>query len=51
MRENKKGLGEKIASKPEIVKFILNIIAIMAIIIFGAYGESYGIKDLIYAGF
>ncbi len=51
MRENKKGLGEKIASKPGIVKFILNIVAIMAIIIFGAYGESYGIKDLIYAGF
>lgn len=41
----------KIAKLPFIVKFIMFMAALLAIVIFGAYGEGYGKVDLIYANF
>ncbi len=51
LREMKFNLAERITNLPAFVKFILHVLALMIIIILGAYGEGYGIKDLIYAGF
>ncbi len=51
LRERKFNLSQKLADLPAIVKFLLHVIALMIIILLGAYGEGYGIKDLIYAGF
>ena len=41
----------KFAQLPFIVKFILMLAALLAVVIFGAYGEGYGKVDLIYANF
>lgn len=42
---------EKISKLPYIAKFILFMAMIFVVIIFGAYGEGYGVVDLIYANF
>lgn len=42
---------ERILALPFIVKFILFMVMIYSVIIFGAYGEGYGVVDLIYANF
>ncbi|MFR5876189.1 MAG: MBOAT family O-acyltransferase [Eubacterium sp.] len=44
-------LRKKISKLPYIVKFIIYLIMIFTVIIFGAYGEGYGVVDLIYANF
>lgn len=41
----------KISKLPYIVKFLIFMIMIFTVIIFGAYGEGYGVVDLIYANF
>lgn len=41
----------KISKMPYIAKFVLFMAMIFFVIIFGAYGEGYGVIDLIYAGF
>lgn len=51
LREKGFNLSQKLADLPTVIKFILHIGALMIIILIGAYGEGYGIKDLIYAGF
>ncbi len=33
------------------IKFIVYMAAIFVVIIFGAYGDNYGVQDLIYANF
>lgn len=50
---NEKGISvrEKVAKLPFPVKFVLYMAAILVIIIFGAYGQEYGVQDLIYANF
>lgn len=44
-------LREKIAGFAFPVKFVLYMLAILVVIVFGAYGENYGVQDLIYANF
>ncbi|MBR7061346.1 MAG: hypothetical protein IKI34_06410 [Eubacterium sp.] len=44
-------ITEKIYRLPFALKFVLYLAAIFVIIIFGAYGEEYGVVDLIYANF
>lgn len=44
-------IRQKISKLPYIVKFLIYMIMIFAVIIFGAYGEGYGVVDLIYANF
>ena len=44
-------IREKIYKLPYILKAPLFLAALMVIIIFGAYGEEYGVVDLIYANF
>ncbi len=44
-------IRQKISGLPFAVKFVLFMLAIFVIIIFGAYGEGYGEVDLIYANF
>ena len=42
---------EKITKLPYFAKFILFMAMIFVVIVFGAYGEGYGVVDLIYANF
>ena len=44
-------LKEKIYKLPYIIKVVIYSAALMIIVIFGAYGEGYGVVDLIYANF
>ncbi|HBA94150.1 MAG TPA: MBOAT family protein [Ruminococcaceae bacterium] len=44
-------IKDKIFKLPYPVKFVLLMVFLFAIIIFGAYGEGYGVVDLIYANF
>lgn len=44
-------IRERIARLPYAAKFVLFMLAAFAVIIFGAYGEGYGVVDLIYANF
>lgn len=44
-------IREKIAKLPYYKKFILFMVMIFSVIIMGAYGEGYGVIDLIYAKF
>ena len=44
-------IKEKIYSLPMCLKWVILIAALFVIIIFGAYGEEYGVVDLIYANF
>ncbi len=51
LREKKIDIREKIYSLPFAVKFIGYLLAALLIVILGAYGDNYGIVDLIYANF
>lgn len=44
-------IRERISRLPFVVKFIIYMLAIFSVIIFGAYGEHYGAVDLLYANF
>lgn len=44
-------IRENFSKLPFIVKFVLCLIAIFIVIIFGAYGDGYGVVDLLYANF
>jgi D-alanyl-lipoteichoic acid acyltransferase DltB (MBOAT superfamily) len=45
------GIRQLISQKPLISKFIIYMIAILSVILLGAYGEHYGAVDLLYANF
>ncbi len=51
LKERKIDIIEKIYRLPFALKFVLYLAAIFVIIIIGAYGEGYGVVDLIYANF
>lgn len=51
LNERNISIREKIAKLPFVVKFIVYMLAILVIVIFGAYGDNYGVQDLIYANF
>ncbi len=51
IQENGIDIREKISHLPFIVKFIGFMAAALVIVIFGAYGDGYGVVDLIYANF
>ena len=51
LRERKVDIIDRIYKLPFALKFVLYLIAIFVIIIIGAYGEGYGVVDLIYANF
>lgn len=51
LKERKIDIIDKIYKLPFALKFVLYLAAIFVIIIFGAYGEGYGVVDLIYANF
>ncbi len=51
LREKKIDIRERLYKLPFIVKFIGYLIAALMIIILGAYGDNYGVVDLIYANF
>ena len=44
-------IKQKIFKLPYPIKFVFLLVFVFAIIIFGAYGEGYGVVDLIYANF
>lgn len=44
-------IREKISELPFVIKFVIYMLMIFIVIIFGAYGEGYGVVDLIYANF
>ena len=44
-------IREKISHLPFAVKFVLFLAAVLVIVVFGAYGDGYGVVDLIYANF
>ena len=44
-------IREQIAKLPFIVKFVIFMLAAFSVIILGAYGEHYGVADLLYANF
>lgn len=44
-------IREKISKLPLFARFIIYLAMIFVVIIFGAYGEGYGVVDLIYANF
>lgn len=51
MQEKGIDVRQRIAKLPFAVKFIGFMAAIFVVIIFGAYGDGYGVVDLIYANF
>lgn len=51
IKEKGTDIKEKIYNMPYPLKASLLMCALFSIIIFGAYGEGYGVVDLIYAGF
>ena len=51
LKERKVNIIEKIYKLPFALKFVLYLAAIFVIIVVGAYGEGYGVVDLIYANF
>ena len=51
VKEKGVNIIDKIYSLPFALKFVLYLAGIFVIIIFGAYGEEYGVVDLIYANF
>ncbi len=51
LQEKQIPIRQKIAEQKFPVKFVIYMLAIFAVIIFGAYGENYGVVDLIYANF
>lgn len=42
---------QRISKLPYLVKFVIFMVMILSVVIFGAYGEEYGVVDLIYANF
>jgi len=44
-------IRERIAKLPFIVKLVGFVLAVLVVIIFGAYGDGYGQGDMIYANF
>lgn len=44
-------IRERISKLPFAVKFIIYMLAILSVVILGAYGEHYGAVDLLYANF
>lgn len=50
---NERGISVRaeVAKLPFALKFIIYLVAVFSVIIFGAYGENYGVQDLIYANF
>lgn len=51
LREKNIDIRERIYSRPFAVRFAVYLLGILAVIIFGAYGENYGVQDLLYANF
>lgn len=51
LQERGINIRERISRLPFIVKFIIYMLAILSVIILGAYGEHYGKADLLYANF
>lgn len=51
LQEKQIPIRQKISEMKFPIKFIIYMAAIFVIIIFGAYGENYGVQDLIYANF
>lgn len=51
IQEKGTDIREKIAKLPYFIKFVLFMVMIFAVILMGAYGEGYGVIDLIYAKF
>ena len=44
-------IKQRIFNLPYPVKFVLLMVFVFVIIVFGAYGEGYGVVDLVYANF
>lgn len=51
LQEKGINIRERIAKLPYALKFVIFMAMILSVIIFGAYGEEYGVVDLIYANF
>jgi len=51
VRERDIDIRTKILNMPYIVQFVIYMLSLLVIVIFGAYGEGYGVVDLIYANF
>ncbi len=51
LQEKGINLRERIAKFKFPIKFIIYLIAILIVIVLGAYGENYGVADLLYANF
>ena len=51
LQEKGVDIRARISRLPFVVKFIAFILAAFVIIVFGAYGDGYGVVDLIYANF
>ncbi len=51
VKEKGVDIRKEVSSLPFALKFVIYMASIFAVIIFGAYGEGYGVVDLIYANF
>lgn len=51
IQEKQIPIRQKIAEQKLPIKFVIYLFAIFTVILFGAYGENYGVVDLIYANF
>lgn len=44
-------IREKLYSQNFLIKLVITLVSLFVVIIFGAYGENYGVVDMIYANF
>lgn len=51
VKEKGVDIRKEVSYLPFALKFVIYMASIFAVIIFGAYGEGYGVVDLIYANF
>lgn len=51
LQEKGINIRERISKLPFVIKFVIYMVAIFSVIILGAYGEHYGVVDLLYANF